>query len=849
MIRLTFYIIFFLMAFLSFNIYSQSGQFTTSGTEVLELTEALVLNMGELDRNKIISPNAVIAALETNKWKAPSENSEYKFESKVIGKWKKLQPGDNGWFIDSTLNNAYVFFNYESPEEDIILLEGMGNSLVYVNGSARSGNPYQYKDEYEAWEVKFNYSLIPVKIKKGKNEFLFACDRGMLKVKIHPGKKGLILNENDLTVPDIVLNKTTAEFGAIPIINATENIYKEISIKTWTDNSQPEYYPVKQINPLSIFKTPFHIKMPARKDTGSIRLYIELIDKKSERLLAASEIQLKVVNTHDIRKETFISNMDGSVQYYAINSPLNVFASDNKPALFLSLHGAGVEAINQAHAYGRKNWGFIVAPTNRRPYGYNWENWGRLDALEVLKIAKEKFNTDDNRVYLTGHSMGGHGTWHLGINYPDQFAAIGPSAGWISIWTYRIKGMTDSSEIKSILTRSTKHSDTYAFSTNLKQNGVYVIHGDADDNVPPEQARSMVENLSNFHKNFIYYEHPGAGHWWDDSDEPGADCVDWTPMFDYFAHHSVPGKERIKIIDFITANPAISSKSNWIEIINQLQQQKLSNINIRLESGNKKFVGTTNNIETLALDASMFSPENTISVELDNQKLSDIKIQLGKRLFFRKENNNWKVINEPEKQNKYPGRTGNFREVLNHNVVFIYGTHGNSEEDKWAFEKARYDAERIWYQGNGSVEIIKDVDFSPIKYKDRSVVLFGNSKTNSAWESLLKDSPVQVDDKKITLGNITFKGDDYSCIMIRPRKDSEFASVGIVSGTGLKGMKMANFAPYHHPYVSLPDVVLYNSEIIDSDEKGVKFTGYFGNDWTLEKGEFNLIPVKNSTGK
>ena len=65
--------------------------------------------------------------------------------------------------------------------------------------------------------------------------------------------------------------------------------------------------------------------------------------------------------------------------------------SQKNPSLFLSVHGAEVEAISQARAYKPKTEGPIVAPTNRRPRGFNWEDWGRLDALEVLEIAKNSF--------------------------------------------------------------------------------------------------------------------------------------------------------------------------------------------------------------------------------------------------------------------------------------------------------------------------------------------------------------------------------------------------------------------------------------------------------------------------
>jgi fermentation-respiration switch protein FrsA (DUF1100 family) len=807
------------------------------GTSVLK--EGLVINLGRPDRSNIITQNAVVTLMETGEWESPSENEEFEFNDEVIGTWRKITAGNDGWFREDTLFNSYIYLQYKSSKEDIVLLEGMGNSMAYVNGSARSGNPYQGKDTYESWEPRFDYSLIPVKLQKGNNEFLFECNRGGLKAKIHLNKKGLIFNENDLTVPDIILNETVDTYGAIPIINATENSYKDLFIKTWSEGSAPEYYPVSKLNPLSIYKTPFYIKLPVQQSAGEIRLNIDLIEKKQskEEILSSLNIELNVVSKYDIHKETFISKMDGSVQYYAVNPPENPI---EKPALFLSLHGAGVEATNQAHAYGRKNWGYLVAPTNRRPYGYNWENWGRLDGLEVLNVSKKKFNIDENRVYLTGHSMGGHGTWHLGLNYPDKFAAMGPSAGWISIWAYRIRSRSasDSSDVKNMLMRSSKQSDTYAFTTNLAPNGLYILHGEVDDNVPPEQARSIVENLSKFHKDYIYYEQPGANHWWDNSDEPGADCVDWMPMFDFFAHHSVPGNERIKMIDFVTSNPAISSKNYWIEIINQVEQQNLSKIKIRVESGNRKFVGTTDNIETLSIDALMLSKDEPVSVELDGQIISGINIPSNGILYLKKENDKWGLTDEPGKQNKYPARCGNIREALNYDVVFVYGTHGSKEENIWAYEKARYDAERIWYQGNGSIEIIKDDEFDPVKLKDRSVILFGNSKTNSAWKKLLKDSPVQVGDEEIKFGNKVYEGDDYACLMIRPRTDSEFASVAVISGTGIEGMRLANFAQYHHPYLNFPDIVVYNSDIKESDEQGVKLAGYFGNNWSIEKGEF-----------
>src|SRR5205807_137874 len=166
----------------------------------------------------------------------------------------------------------------------------------------------------------------------------------------------------------------------------------------------------------------------------------------------------------ETQKRTFLSEIDGSVQYYALNpAQKDRHRPDGAPALFLSLHGAAVEAIGQASAYEGKSWGHLVAPTNRRPYGFDWEDWGRMDAMEVLEIAQRDLHTDPNRVYLTGHSMGGHGTWQIGAHFPDKFAAIGPSAGWISFKSYvGLNPEKNVSPIQQIMERATSPSNTLA---------------------------------------------------------------------------------------------------------------------------------------------------------------------------------------------------------------------------------------------------------------------------------------------------------------------------------------------------------------------------------------------------
>src|SRR5262249_21128475 len=159
------------------------------------------------------------------------------------------------------------------------------------------------------------------------------------------------------------------------------------------------------------------------------------------------------------------SDIDGSAQYYGVVPPTG-YDPSHSYALALTLHGAGVEGIGQAQAYSQKDWAFIVAPTNRRPFGFDWESWGRRDAIEVLDQAMGSFPIDPTRVYLTGHSMGGHGTWNVGVLFPGRFATLGPSAGWSTYYSYA--GLAAPT---GAFTRSQAPSDTFAYMKNLARRG------------------------------------------------------------------------------------------------------------------------------------------------------------------------------------------------------------------------------------------------------------------------------------------------------------------------------------------------------------------------------------------
>lgn len=203
----------------------------------------------------------------------------------------------------------------------------------------------------------------------------------------------------------------------------------------------------------------------------------------------------------------------------------------------------------------------------------------------------------------------------------------------------------------------------------------------------------------------------------------------------------------------------------------------------------------------------------------------------------------WSFTDRPSAAMKGPHRYGTFKDAFRNRVVFIYGTQGTAEENAWAAAKARFDAEQFWYRGNGSIDVVSDVQFraapdgSPLADAKRNIVLYGNATTNACWSTLLGDSPVEVVRGQVRVGDRAVAGDDLGGLFIRPRPGSE-ASVGVVTGTTAAGMRLCDRLPYFVSGVGYPDCVVFSPDILEAGVAGVRVAGFFGLDWGVESGEF-----------
>ena len=789
----------------------QAGVFATP-------REFLVIAAGARGGRTPVRTDSLEALLVKGAWKTPKEGDALGEDSRA--KWEKIQAGPNGSIRHPSLAGGYALWKVESDTIQTMVLEAQGHGMVYVNGEPRPGDPYGY-----------GYLALPVGLKKGTNEFLFFGGRGAIQAKLRKIRGPVEVGDGDATLPDLVAQTESTQVGGVVIRNCTDKPLTGLVLKATvggTDSSSP----VPAIAAHSLYKAPFQFKHKALPE-GKISLkwgLLGTVDKP--RVLAEGEFSLEVKSPKATRKVTFISGLDGSAQYYGL-VPAIAGSQDSKdrPGILLTLHGASVEGIGQAASYGPKTWAHIVAPTNRRPFGFDWEDWGRMDALEILDLAQKEYKTDPRKTWLTGHSMGGHGTWHLGVTFADRFGAIGPSAGWISMFSYAGARRPEAkTPMAKMLSRATNLSDTLGLVQNLKTRGTYILHGDQDDNVPVAQARAMRAKLGEFHPDFAYYERPGAGHWW------GSECVDWPALMRFLSERPIADPKNITEVDFRTFHPGISSKMGFATIEAQELWGELSEIQIKADINKGILQGASRNVRKLTLTNPGWTRKDPWNLTLDGQsiELKDFP-QTGKATIEWKDKK-WKAVGptHPTAIDKKPGLAGPIKEGFRGRMAYVVGVSGTPEETKANWSKARYDAETFYYRGNGAIEIYTDKEWekSPEGFKGQNLILLGNRDNNKAIKKLLAESPIQVETGQIAYsGGKPLEGNDKATIFIQPRRDDPGHSIVCLGVTGPSGMRLLERLSLWVSGSSFPDYLIIEPSTLKDGIGGFIAAGYFGANW------------------
>jgi predicted peptidase len=165
----------------------------------------------------------------------------------------------------------------------------------------------------------------------------------------------------------------------------------------------------------------------------------------------------------------------------------------------LFLHGAGETKAKEGAKQGNMPVNVGIGPAIKKrkdtfpfltiipqapKFGWGAGSDGAKMALAILDEVEKEYTVDKKRLYLTGLSMGGFGTWSLAVTMPEKWAAIVPICG---------KGDPKQAE-------------------KIKDLPCWAFHGDADNAVNVSGSREMIEAIKKAGGEPKYTEYPGVGH-------------------------------------------------------------------------------------------------------------------------------------------------------------------------------------------------------------------------------------------------------------------------------------------------------------------------------------------------
>lgn len=239
-----------------------------------------------------------------------------------------------------------------------------------------------------------------------------------------------------------------------------------------------------------------HEAQPSAELLRQVSVYLRADDQEADRLLPAlSDRPVPVLESALLRtlKDSFQKSVptgmmigrsvrveDESLKYGLYVPP--TYDPSRAYPLVICLHGAGFNGDAYLDRWRpRLGEDYILACPTLEDADW-WTRRGETLVLAVLSELLRTYHLDTDRVYLTGMSNGGVGTYLIGLSHPDRFAALIPMAGAFP-------------------------SELFPLLDNALNTPLYIIHGAKDQVMPVQNSRDVAARLKRNGSPVVYREH------------------------------------------------------------------------------------------------------------------------------------------------------------------------------------------------------------------------------------------------------------------------------------------------------------------------------------------------------
>lgn len=590
---------------------------------------------------------------------------------------------------------------------------------------------------------------------------------------------------------------------------------------------------------------------------------------------------------------TYVSPVDNTVQTYSVNVP-SIYDPAIKWPLVVSMHGHGWYNPFQGHPAPGYGGVICLAPQGRGSTDY--KDLGEDDVLAAIAEVKKHYNIDEDRVYLTGASMGGTGAFHLGVHYADQFAAICPIVGnadnlaWTERWGWNapFEGRNDA------LRHFVQEGHTArAFACNLRNLPAYIIAGAADTIVPPAHSRNVVAELRRLsqepfapavnvvQKNmfaleeevsslptatssttsddkrsqrvieelrtpgyiFEYREYPGVGHGGFPGDATSSGLA-WTCGW---TRNRYPARITWK------ADLLKHGKAYWTRM-EQFEKPMVSGwFDITATSRTELLVKTDNLLAfSIQKPKQLFDLDKSLELTIDDIRVTLPVIEAlgeGEWITFRKHpsTRQWMLDKDIEIQPrvKKRGCEGPVHEAFMSPFVLVVGTVNPAMNAVWLHEAEQF--ARDWkLKNSGYPRIMQDVDVTENIEMEYNLILFGGAEDNAVAARLVAATPYKELQALVNFQNSSrpsmknlLERPDVGSILVYPNPNvSDRLAVFIQANSPESAYQIwGRFGNWFNWGVfdskKYFDFAIFDA--VSSSPETMLLVGWFGTDWTVEQ--------------
>jgi dienelactone hydrolase len=556
------------------------------------------------------------------------------------------------------------------------------------------------------------------------------------------------------------------------------------------DDADPRGFTLKMLAELVDFR--LGSKLADAKGNPWPKIHSALMEHAEIRLEQQGKVDARV-RAGGFMRIAYRDEVDGTPQYARAFLPAGYDPTRKWPVV-LQLHGynptnpvyVGWWSIDSRHSNLDTEFKDHQQVIYIEPHGRGNTRYlglGDRDVMRVIAEARKLFHVDEDRVYLSGESMGGWGTWNVGTRHPDTFAAIAPIFGGDD---YRLQ-MTE--EQLAALTPADRflqeRASSWARAEGLNNTPIYIHHGDADQAVNVEGSRWAAKLLQRWGYDVRYQEYPGRIHETLRTSSSNANAsIPW-----FLEHHRDPAPRHVRI-----RTPELRhAKSWWVDVRQVASPMEFADVDAEVIDRNVIRLDTRNVLDVvLNPGAALIDPGSPVRViwngATHEKRLTDGTMRLTDPAY------------RPAALEKNAALPGTLTDFTTTPFAVVIGT---SSRDPAMVQALREKADafvnhwRTWQKY--PPRVFTDTEISSADIGRYSLLLFGGAGENRVTASFGSKLPLRLTKDAVTLGGHAFPAPAAAVQMVYPNPRNAQRYIWVVAANASEALFAANVSPENLP--------------------------------------------------